>query len=62
LNLIKGNDRKVDKSGHDLYSSPNIIWVIKAWWMRWAVYMAFMHASFGGENDGKKPLGRLGGD
>ena len=42
----------------DLYSSPNITCAIKAWWMRWAVYMAFMRTSFGGENEGKKLLGR----
>jgi hypothetical protein len=44
----------------DLYSSPYIIWVIKAWWMRRAVYTAFMHTCFGGENEGKKPLGIQG--
>jgi hypothetical protein len=27
---------------HDLYSSPNIIWVIKSRRMRWAVHVARM--------------------
>jgi hypothetical protein len=46
----------------DLYSSPNIICVIKARWMRWAVYMPITHTSFGGENEGKKPLRRQEAD
>jgi hypothetical protein len=31
-----------NKELHDLYSSPNIIWVVKSRRMRWARYMAHM--------------------
>jgi len=27
---------------HNLYTSPNIIWVIKSWIMRWAGHVAYM--------------------
>jgi hypothetical protein len=49
---------------HDLYSSPNIVSVIKSWRMRWAVHMARMDEGRGvyrvlvGRPEGKGPLGR----
>jgi hypothetical protein len=50
---------------NDLYSSPNIIWVIKLRRMRWAGHVARMGEGRGayrilvGRPEGRKPLGRL---
>jgi len=41
---------------NDLYSSPNIVWVIKSRRMRWAGHVARMGERGGVE--GKRPLGR----
>ena len=49
---------------NDLYSSPNIVRVIKSRRMRWAGYVARMeegrdvHKVLVGKPDGKRPLGR----
>ena len=49
---------------NDLYSSPNIVWVIKLRRMRWAGHVARMGEERGayrvlvGKPEGKKPLGR----
>ena len=49
---------------NDLYSSPNIVWVIKSRRMRWVGYMARMGEKRGvyrvlvGKPEGKKTLGR----
>jgi len=49
---------------NDLYSSPNIVWVIKTRRMRWAGHVALWgrgkaYAGFWwGTPDGKRPLGR----
>jgi hypothetical protein len=49
---------------HSLYSSPNIVRVIKSRRMRWAGHVAHMEGVRGvyrvlvGRPDGKKPLGR----
>jgi hypothetical protein len=49
---------------HSLYSSPNIVRVIKSRWMRWAVNVARMGEGRGvyrvliGRPEGKRPLGR----
>jgi hypothetical protein len=49
---------------YDLYSSPNIIWVIKSRRMRWAGHVARMGEGRGayrilvGTREGKRPLGR----
>jgi hypothetical protein len=49
---------------HDLYSSPNIIWVIKSRRMRWAGHVARMGAGRGayrilvGRPEGRRALGR----
>jgi hypothetical protein len=49
---------------HDLYSSPNIIRIIKARRMRWARHVARMgekrnaHRLFVGKPEGRRPLGR----
>jgi hypothetical protein len=49
---------------HDLYSSPNIVRVIKSRWMRWAGHVARMGEGIGaykvlvGRPEGKRPLGR----
>jgi hypothetical protein len=50
---------------HDLYSSPNIVWVIKLRRMRWAGLVARIWDRRGvfrvllGKPEGKRPLGRL---
>jgi hypothetical protein len=52
------------KDLHDLYSSPNIIRIIKSRRMRWAWHVARMgqnrnaHRYFVGKPKGKRPLGR----
>jgi transcription termination factor 2 len=49
---------------HSLYSSPNIVRVIKSRWMRWAGHVARMEARRGvyrvlvRRPEGKRPLGR----
>jgi len=49
---------------NDLYSSPNILWVIKSRRMRWAGHVAHMGEERGvyrvlvGKPEGKRPLGR----
>jgi hypothetical protein len=49
---------------HGLYSSPNIVRVIKSRRMRWAGYMAHMEEGSGvyrvlvGKSEGKRPLVR----
>jgi len=49
---------------NDLYSSPNIVWVIKSRRMRWAGNVAHMGEERGayrvlmGKPEGKRPLGR----
>jgi hypothetical protein len=49
---------------HDLYSSPNIVMVIKSRRMRWAGHVACMGEGRGadrvlvGRSEGKRPLGR----
>ena len=49
---------------NDLYSSPNIVWVIKSRRMRWAGHVARMREEKGayrvlvGKPEGKRPLGR----
>jgi hypothetical protein len=49
---------------HDLYSSPNIVWVIKSRTVRWAGHVAWMGEERGvyrvlvGKPEGKMPLGR----
>ena len=48
----------------DLYSSPNIFWVIKSRRMRWVGHVACMGERIGvykvleGKPEGKRPLGR----
>ena len=49
---------------NDLYSSPNIVWVIKSRRMRWTGHVACMGEKRGvyrvlvGKPEGKRPLGR----
>ena len=49
---------------NSLYSSPNIVWVIKSRRMRWAGHVARMEEGRGvhkvlvGKPEGKRPLGR----
>jgi hypothetical protein len=53
-----------NKELNDLYSSPNIIWVIKSRRMRWAGHVARMGEKRGacrilvGRPEGRRPLGR----
>jgi hypothetical protein len=53
-----------NKELNDLYSSPNIIWVIKSRRMRWAGHVARMGEARGayrvlvGRPEGRRPLGR----
>ena len=55
---------KIDEELNDLYSSPNIVWVIKSRRMRWAGHVARMGEERGayrflvGKPEGKRPLGR----
>jgi hypothetical protein len=49
---------------NDLYSLPNIVWVVKSRQMRWAGHVARMREDRGvhrvlvGKPEGKRPLGR----
>ena len=49
---------------NDLYSSPNIVWVIKSRRMRWAGHVARMGEERGlyrvllGKREGRRPMGR----
>jgi hypothetical protein len=53
-----------DEKLNDLYSSPNIVWVVKSRRMRWAEHVARMveergvHRVLVGKPKGKGPLGR----
>jgi hypothetical protein len=55
-----------DDELHSLYSSPNIVGMIKSRRMRWAGYLACMGEGRGvyrvlvGRPEGKRPLGRPG--
>ena len=42
IGKVRGNCRKVHEECHDLYSSPNIIWVIIQWIVRQAEHKACM--------------------
>ena len=62
---VKGEWRKLhNEELHELYSSPNIVRVIKSRRMRWAGHVACMGERRGvsrvvaGKPEGKKPLGR----
>jgi hypothetical protein len=64
---LKGEDRawrKLHNELHDLYSSLNIVRVIKSRRMRWAGHVAHMREGRGvyrvlvGRPEGKRPLGR----
>jgi len=49
---------------YDLYSSPNVVWVIKSRRMRWAGHVACMGEERGmyrillGKPEGRRPVGR----
>jgi hypothetical protein len=74
LRKIFGPNRKEDGSWrklhndelHSLYSSPNIVMVIKSMNMRWAGHVArmgegrFVYRVLVGRPEGKRPLGRPG--
>ena len=62
---VKGDWRRLhNEELNDLYSSPNIEWVIKSRRMRWAGHVAHMGEERGvyrvlvGKPEGKRPLGR----
>ena len=62
---VKGEWRKLhNEEHHSLYSSPNIVRVIKSRRMRWAGHVACMGERRGvyrvlvGKPEGKKPLGK----
>jgi hypothetical protein len=62
---VAGEWRKLhNEELHDLYSSPNIVQVIKLRRMRWAGHVAHMgegrgiYRVFVGKPEGKRPLGR----
>ena len=62
---ITGEWRKLhNEELNNLYSSPNIVWVIKSRRMRWAGHVASMEEGRGvhkvlvGKPEGKRPLGR----
>jgi len=63
--MLIGEWRKLhNKELNDLYSSPNIVWVVKSRRMRWAGHVARMGERRGEYRDlvrkpeGKRPLGR----
>jgi hypothetical protein len=62
---VTGEWRKLhNEELNDLYSSPNIVWVIKLRRMRWAGHVAHVGERRGiyrvlvGKPEGKRPLGR----
>ena len=59
---VTGEWRRVHNELHDLYSSPNIVRVIKSRRMRWAGHVARMgdevYRVLVGKLEGKRPLGR----
>ena len=62
---VTGELRKLyNEELNSLYSSPNIVWVIKSRRMRWAGHVAHMEEGRGvhkvlvGKPEGKRPLGR----
>jgi hypothetical protein len=62
---VTGEWRKLhNKELNDLYSLPNIVWVVKSGQMRWARHVARMGEDIGvhrvlvGKPEGKRPLGR----
>jgi hypothetical protein len=62
---VTGDCRKLhNEELHNLYSSPNIIRIIKSRRMRWTEKLAQMgesrnaHRIFVGKTEGKRPLGR----
>ena len=63
-NDVTGEWRKLHNELNDLYSSLNIVWVIKSIRMRWAGHTARMGERRGiyrvlvGKPEGKTPLGR----
>jgi hypothetical protein len=64
---VTGEWRKLhNEELHDLYSSLNIVWVIKSRSMRWAGHVAWIGWERGvyrilmGKPEGKRPLGELG--
>jgi hypothetical protein len=64
-NEVTGEWRKLhNEKLNDLYSLPNIVWVVKSRRMRWAGHVARMgeetvvHRLLVGKPEGKRPLGR----
>ena len=62
---VTGEWRKLHKEElSDLYSLPNIVWVVKSRGIRWAGHVARMvegrgvHGVLVGKPEGKRPLGR----
>ena len=64
-NEVTGEWRKIHNDElSDLYSLPNIVWVVKSRRIRWAGHMArigegrVVHRVLVGKPEGKRPLGR----
>jgi hypothetical protein len=62
---VTGEWRKLhNEELRDLYSLPNIVWVVRSRRMRWAGHVARMgegrgvHSVLVGKPEGKRPLGR----
>jgi len=65
IDEVTGDWRRLhNEELNDLYSSPNIVWVIKSRTMSWAGHVARMGEERGvyrvlmGKSEGKRPLGR----
>jgi hypothetical protein len=65
MDKVTGKWRKLhNEELHDLYSSPNIVWVMKSGRMRWAEHVAQMgkvrdvYRVLMEKPEGKRPLGR----
>ena len=55
-----GERRRLLEELYDLYSAPNVIWVIESRRMNWVKQMARMRRFWWGKPEGKRSHGRTG--